>query len=172
MHSSRMSSARLLTALEGGLPNPGGSASGGPPQGGLHPGEVCPILGGSASRWESAQSQGVCIKGLVCPTPGGSASRWGSAKPQGVCIQVGGLPNPGGSASRGLHLGGSASRGVHPILGVCMGGGWADPLPLWTEWHTSVIITLPQTSFAGGNKEIRRKWLPPHLRDKHFNFAF
>ena len=38
------------------------------------------------------------------------------------------LPNPGG---------------VCPTRGVCIrGGGWADPLPLWTEWHTG-IKTLP-----------------------------
>ena len=80
MHSSRMSTAPLLTVSGEALPNPGegGSASGGgrvgPTLGGLHPGG-------------SAQPQGVCIRGVcqgglhlegVCP--GGSASR-GSAQP-------------------------------------------------------------------------------------------
>ena len=69
---------------------------------------------------------GVCIQGGVCPAQGGLHPWRGVCPSWGVCIQ-GDLPNPGGSSQPG----GSASRGV-----------WADPLPLWTEWHTGVK-TLP-----------------------------
>ena len=43
-----------------------------------------------------------------------------------------------------------------------------DPHPLWTEWHTGVKnITLPQTSFAGGNCiYFWSNFLLPHSRNK------
>ena len=61
-----------------------------------------------------------------------------------ICIQgalhLGGLPNPRGSASRG----------------VCIQGGWGDPLPPVNRMtHKCKNITLPQTSFVGG-KNMKR----------------
>ena len=123
MHSGRMRTARLLTVLgEGG----GLPNLGG---GGLHP-------------WGSA-STGVCIWGLVLPNPGG--------------LHRGGLPNPGGSAScmgsvqpqGGLHPGGvfPTVRGLHP--GVI---GQTPSPPVNRMIHRCKNITLPQTSFPGGNK--------------------
>ena len=72
-----------------------------------------------------------------CLLPGGSAHG-------GVCSRGGMLP---GVCSRGCLL-----RGVYLV--------WGDTgihLPPWTEFltHASENITLPQTSFAGGNKTSR-----------------
>ena len=115
------------------MPNPGGSASRG----------VSPTLGETASGG-SAQPGG------FCPTPGGqhpggSAQPEGSAQPWGVCLGVcpttGGLPNPGESA-----LGGMPRR-------VCLWGvGQTPSSPVNRMTHRCKNITLPQTSFAGGNK--------------------
>ena len=93
------------------------------------------------------------------------------------CIPVGCVPPacclylPGCTAPGGLHL----VRGVYLALGECtwpwgrylvrggvpgpMGGTCPGtcPLPLWTEFLTQAYenITLPKTSFAGGNNHIR-----------------
>ena len=57
------------------------------------------------------------------------------------------------------------SQGMHLVLGGVPGPGWVYLVPggylprysptLWTEFftHASENITLPQTSFAGGNKK-------------------
>ena len=88
---------------------------------------------------------GVCSRGcllLGVSAPGGSAL--------GVCFQ--GVSAPGGG---GLLQGGVCSRG--------------DGIPACTEADTPPMnrmtdrcknITLPQTSFAGGNKKYQRKNLP------------
>ena len=55
---------------------------------------------------------------------------------------ISGVLPPGGFA-----YGGSASR-VGSAYG---GGGWADPLPVDKMTDACENITLPQTSFAGGN---------------------
>ena len=51
--------------------------------------------------------------------------------------------------------------GLHPRVGVCIQGGsasggsasrgWADPPPPCEKTDRCKNITLPQTSFAGGN---------------------
>ena len=82
----------------------------------------------------------------------------------------GGLGRPvprGGAWSRGggfgLVLGGAWSGGCL-VQGGARSGGHAlrqtPPLPPWTEFltHTSKNITLPQTSFAGGNKVLISRW--------------
>ena len=78
----------------------------------------------------------------------------------GDCFQGGGLRNqrglPGGSAQLGV--GGCASGGGLPVRGVNPGGyasyGGVGQTPRWTEGmtHACENVTLPQTSFAGGNK--------------------
>ena len=129
-----------------GVPNPGGSSSGG----------VLPNPGGSASGGRSAQPMGVC--------PVGSASRGVSAQPRGVCIQggvcptQGDLPNPGGVCPTqrvciwGVCLGWSASRdSAQPPSGLPMEGLGRPLSPVNRMTHRCKNITLPQTSFAGGN---------------------
>ena len=124
MHSSRMRTAYLLTVSGGG----GGSAQ---PRG------FCPTLG-SAQPGGSAQPRGSLLN------PGGSASGGGSAQSRGK-----------GSAQpwRDLHPGGSAqSRGSAQPGGSASMGGSADlPPPVIRMTHRCKNITLPQTSFAGGN---------------------
>ena len=61
-----------------------------------------------------------------------------------------------------LSWGGVCSGGCTWSGGVCSRGcAWSGtpPPPLWTEFltHASENITLPQTSFAGGNKKVFQK---------------
>ena len=79
--------------------------------------------GGLPNPW------GVCIQG------GGSAQPWGPAS-RGVCPTMGGL-HPGGLPNPG---------GLHP------GGLGRPPPPVNRMTHKCKYITLPKTSFAGGNK--------------------
>ena len=80
----------------------------------------------------------------------------------------------GGSAPRvvpglgGPAPGGCLVRGMSGWGGAWSGGGIAacieaDPPPLWTEFmtHASENITLPQTSFAGGENE---RYYHPRMR--------
>ena len=90
----------------------------------------CPTPGG-LHPGGSAQPQGVCIWG-VCPNLGGVCPTLGVLHP-GVC------PTPGG-----LHRGGSASRGD-------VGKTPSPSPPVNRMTHRCKNITLPQTSFAGGN---------------------
>ena len=82
---------------------------------------------------------GVCIQGEVCPNPGG-----GLPNPVGVCIQRGVFPT----------LGEVCIWGVYPTPGgVCIQGLGRPPSPSVNRMtHGCKNITLPQTSFAGGNK--------------------
>ena len=134
LHPGDLPNPRGVCPIPGGLPNPRVSAQ---PQGDLpNPGGVC--------------IQGICIQGGL-PNSGGSASK-GSAQPQVFPIP-GGLPNPRVSAQ---------PQGVCPTLGVCRGsasrgvclhtGALGRPLiPVNRMTHRCKNITLPQTSFAGGN---------------------
>ena len=159
MGGGRSASRRGLNlgGMEGGLPNPWGG-------GVLHReggrrGDL-PNLRGSASRggsaqpwgvciWEgSAQPRGVCICGDlgVCPTRGGSAQPWGGLHRGdwgGVYPTRGGLLPGGVCPTQGESaLGVCIWGGVCPTTRSANGCGGEDPLPLWTEWHTSVK-TLP-----------------------------
>ena len=94
---------------------------------------------------------GVCIQGEVCPTPGGVPNPGAVCILRGVCPTVeGGLhlgvyPTPGGSASRGY---------AQPWrVCICIQGLDRPPSPSVNRMtHRCKNITLPQTSFAGGNK--------------------
>ena len=130
--------------LQGGVPGPGGvgvSALGGVP--------------GPGGCW---------LKGSV-PGPGG-VSAWGRGCTWswGVYLVPGeGVPGPGGSAlgectwSWGgvCSWGVSAPRGVYLVLGgepdLVLGGVPGQVLPPCGQTDNCKHITLPQTSFAGGN---------------------
>ena len=138
------------------VPAKGGVLS--PSQGGvlslIQGGVLSPSQGGAHSP-----SQVGCLPGGVYLVPGETLSQGG-----GMCVCLGGVPGPRGVSAWGVYLvqGGCLPRGVSAQGGVCPGrvsaGGflprgctWSGTPPLWTEWHASENITLPQTSFAGGN---------------------
>ena len=113
-----------------------------------------------SSKMRTARLLTVSGGGGVCPTLGVCIC---GVCILGVCLQ-GGLPNNRGSASgRGCASWGLSNLGgLHPGGGVCptAGGrhrgvcptrGWADP-PVNRMTYRCKNITLPQTSFAGGNK--------------------
>ena len=99
-----------------------------------------------------------CLQGVYLPTgdvPARGCTCWG------VCTCPGDGPGPGGCTwSWGVYLvlGGVPAPGGYLVWGVPGRGGLTCPgtPPLWTEFltHASENITLPQTSFAGGNQSI------------------
>ena len=80
--------------------------------------------------------------GCTCLVPGGVPAR--GVVPGGCTCLV-----PRGGVVLGGYLPGLGA-GVYLVLGGVPG---QVLLPLWTEFltHTSEIITLPETSFVGGN---------------------
>ena len=96
-------------------------------------------------------SEGMSALGGVCS--GGClllVGRGGCTWSQGVYLVLGGVPGPGGTWSQGVGVD-LVPEGVYLVPGV--GGVPAQVPPLWTEFltHAYENITLPQTSFAGGN---------------------
>ena len=114
------------------------------------------VLGRGVSAWGdfslgvSAQEVGCLLRGVYLPggdvCPGGCLPKgWDVCL--GWCLTTGCLPR-GMSAQGGVCLGGSLPGGSLP--GGCLPRGVHL---LWTEWQTGVkVITLSQTSFAGGNQ--------------------
>ena len=96
--------------------------------------------------WVWAWRGGVSAGRRGCLLLGGVCSCWVSA--WGVYLVLGGVCS-GGSAPGGCLLGGC-------LIGRCtwsQGGGCLLPgTPPCGQTHTCKHITLPQTSFAGGNK--------------------
>ena len=93
------------------------------------------------------------------PGPGGVCLlREGGGVLQGVYLVLG-VSALGGVCSGGVYL---VLGGVPGLGGVCSWGMYLVPggvpgqvlPPLWTEFltHAAENITLPETSFAGGNK--------------------
>ena len=125
MHSSRMRTARN-SSRRGGVPGLGGKCllRGGVP--GL--GEVYLVLG-------DVCSEGGCLLPEEGYLVGGCTRSWG-------------VSAPGGCNWSGMYLvlGGVCSRG-----GLLLGGCTWSGTPPCGQTHACKHITLPQTSFAGGN---------------------
>ena len=150
-----MHTARALTIRWGeGCTCPGGVYLLGcvPAQGGV-PARGVPVLGGRylpggyLCQWCTCPG-GVCAWGVYAPL---RCTCWGCTCP-GVylprgCVPAGGVPAQGDVPARSV----PAQGGVF----LPRGGGYLPRylLPPWTEFltHASENITLPQTSFAGGN---------------------
>ena len=130
--------------------------------------------GGSApGRGVYLVPEGVYLVLGDVPGPRGVSAPGGCTWSWGVYLVPGGVPGPGGCTwSQGgvcslgvyLVLGGVCSRGGIPGLGVylvpwgCLLGGECllrgvpgQVLPPCGQTHACKHITLPQTSFAGGN---------------------
>ena len=95
------------------------------------------------SRGGCVCSGGVCLLGEgVCVCSGGCAWSWGESALRGVsasgrCLLLGGVPGPGG---------------------VCSWGVSGTPPPVNRMTNRCKNITLPQTSFVGGNKKVLAFW--------------
>ena len=166
LHSSRMRTTHTLTIsasmlYSGGVPGPGGCTwsqgwgVGDVPgsRGTWSQGGVYLVLGGVPGP------RGVYLVPGGCTWSGGcTLSQGGVPGPRGVYLVPGGVPGPGGHLPRYS--------------------------PLWTEFltHAYENITLPQTSFAGGNKVSNSKidktlpacssWhlLNHHLKDRRLEY--
>ena len=159
-----MRTARALTVSRGGgyQPGPGGCnclSRGGVPA--WSRGDTCLVCGGMCTCLAQG---GTCLaRGGTCLAPGGylpgpggvPAWSWGGTclVPGGCTCLVGGVPAwPRGGTC--LAPGGVPAWSGRRVTCLVPGGvpGQALP-PLWTEFltHASENITLPQTSFAGGN---------------------
>ena len=127
-----------------GLSAPGQMSA---PRGGVCSRGVHLVPGGVYSRGCLLQGVGVCLLWGVYLVPGG----WGCLFP-GVYLVLGGCLLPGGVCSRGgcLLPGGVCSWGGGYLV---PGGTWSGTPPCG-QTHACKHITLPQTSFAGGNKAI------------------
>ena len=107
---------------------------------------------------------GVCLARAVC-IAGGSPCQGGLLAKGGLLARESALP--WGSPCQG---GVCLARGISLLggLGVSLPGEWYPSMhwgrhsPLWTEFltHATENITLPQTSFVGGKKDVH--WRQPH----------
>ena len=110
-----------------------------------------------SSRMRTARSLTV-YPSMLCSGGWGGLFRGGGAWSRGV-------PSPGGAW---FGEGGAWSWGGGAWSGACLVRGVVSqhalrqtpPPPPWTEFltHASENITLPQTSFAGGNKVLISRW--------------
>ena len=110
------------------------------------PGGTCLVPGG-------VPGPGGCTLPVQGGVPAGGVPARGSAR-GGTCLVPGGVPGPGGCTCTG---------GV-PAGGVYLPEGYLPRYsPLWTEFltHACENITLPKTSFAGGNDTQKRSELKP-----------
>ena len=122
-------------------------------------GGVYLVLGGVLSPGGYLVQGGVPAGGGACLPEGGVPARVvylpGGMSAGGVCAR--GCTYRGGVSAGGCIWQGGVPAGGACLPGgrVCLGGGCTCPgtPPLWTEFltHAYENITLPQTSFAGGN---------------------
>ena len=142
MHSNRMPTERAFTVCRsllfggGGYLVPGG---GGGVCTCLVPGGcTCLILGGCT--WSGG---GCGPGGCTCLVPGGC-----------TCLVLGGVYLVGGCGPGGYLIRG----GTCLVWGGCT---WSGTPPPWTEFltHASEIITLPETSFAGGKNPVLNEYV-------------
>ena len=87
---------------------------------------------------------------------------------------LGGVPAQGVYLPGGTCSGGCTCPGGVPAQGVYLSGGGCtcpDTPPLWTEFltRTTENITLPQTSFTGGNKPLYKNVVQTWLNKTYFS---
>ena len=138
MKITRLHSSRMRTARALTI-SPSMLCTGGCPlPGGVCSGGVCSWRGLSAPGG-CVSSGGVCSWGMSAP---GEVCSWGCVCSQGGCLLPGGIPG----------------------LGVYL----VRYSPCCGQTHACKHITLPQSSFAGGNnldpKEGRASLAPPRIR--------